>query len=191
VAERENLTEGALWRYAARMNLVVVDVEADGPIPGEYSMVCFGAVVVEPSLQKTFYGQVRPISDRYLDEALGVSGFTRAEHLEFNDPSAVMEEFGGWLAAVAKGRAVFISDNLAFDWQFINYYFHRFTGRNPFGFSGRRIGDLYCGLVRDMSKATEWKQFRRTRHTHNPVDDAKGNAEALLHFETLGLVLPT
>ena len=191
MAERENLTEGALWRYASRMNLVVVDVEADGPIPGEYSMVCFGAVVVEPSLQKTFYGQARPISDRYLDEALRVSGFTRAEHLEFNDPSAVMEEFGRWLAAVTKGRAVLISDNLAFDWQFINYYFHRFTGRNPFGFSGRRIGDLYCGLVRDMSKATEWKQFRHTRHTHNPVDDAKGNAEALLHFETLGLVLPT
>ena len=71
MAERENLTEGALWRYASRMNLVVVDVEADGPIPGEYSMVCFGAVVVEPSLQKTFFGQVRPISDRYLDEALG------------------------------------------------------------------------------------------------------------------------
>ena len=69
----------------------------------------------------------------------------------------------------------------------IDDYFHRFTGRNPFGFSGRRIGDLYCGLVRDMSKATEWKQFRRTRHTHDPVDDAKGNAEALLHFETLGL----
>lgn len=46
MAEREDLTEAALWRYAARMNLVVVDVEADGPIPGEYSMVCFGAVVV-------------------------------------------------------------------------------------------------------------------------------------------------
>lgn len=191
MAQGEDLAADAFWRYASHMNLVVVDVEADGPIPGEYSMVCFGAVVVEPSLRKTFYGQVRPITDRYLDEALRVSRFTRAEHLEFNDPSAVMEEFGGWLAAVAKGRAVFISDNLAFDWQFINYYFHRFTGRNPFGFSGRRIGDLYCGLVRDMSKATEWKQFRRTRHTHNPVDDAKGNAEALLHFETLGLVLPT
>jgi tRNA (guanine37-N1)-methyltransferase len=29
------------------MSLVVVDVEADGPIPGKYSMVCFGAVVDE------------------------------------------------------------------------------------------------------------------------------------------------
>ena len=72
------------------MNLVVVDVEADGPIPGEYSMVCFGAVVVEPSLQKTFYGRVRPTTDRYLEEALRVSGFTREEHLGFDDPTAVM-----------------------------------------------------------------------------------------------------
>ena len=26
-----------------------MDVEADGPIPPKYSMVCFGAVVVEPT----------------------------------------------------------------------------------------------------------------------------------------------
>ena len=28
------------------MTYIMVDVEADGPIPGDYSMVCFGAVVV-------------------------------------------------------------------------------------------------------------------------------------------------
>ena len=27
------------------MSYVMVDIEADGPIPGDYSMVCFGAVV--------------------------------------------------------------------------------------------------------------------------------------------------
>ena len=68
-----------------------------------------------------------------------------------------------------------------------NYYFHRFIGRNLFGFSGRRIGDLYGGLVKDASKATEWKEYRVTGHTHDPVDDAKGNAEALLKFRALGL----
>ena len=98
-----------------------------------------------------------------------------------------MENFATWLAEQTKGRPIFVSDNLAFDWQFINYYFHRFLGRNPFGFSGRRIGDLYAGLVKDASKATEWKQCRITAHTHNPVDDAKGNAEALKKFKELGL----
>jgi len=107
--------------------------------------------------------------------------------LAFDDPKAVMENFAAWLEQHSKGRPIFVSDNLAFDWQFINYYFHRFLGRNPFGFSGRRIGDLYTGLVKDASKATEWKKYRITAHTHNPVDDARGNAEALRKFKELGL----
>ena len=169
------------------MSYVIVDVESDGPIPAEFSMVCFGAVVFDDQLDKTFYGQTHPISDRFVPEALAVSGFTRDQHVAFDDPKAVMEKYGNWLAEHTKGRPVFVSDNVAFDWQFINYYFHRFLGGNPFGFSGRRIGDLYAGMVKDASKATEWKKYRITAHTHNPVDDAKGNAEALKKFRELGL----
>ena len=44
------------------MPYVMVDVEADGPIPGDYSMVCFGAVIVEPGFERTFYGRLKPIS---------------------------------------------------------------------------------------------------------------------------------
>jgi DNA polymerase III epsilon subunit-like protein len=138
-------------------------------------MVCFGAVLFDDALDTTFYGKSRPISDRFVPEALAVSGFSRERHLGFDDPKAVMESSASWLDQHAKGRPVFVSDNVAFDWQFINYYFLRFLGRNPFGFSGRRIGDIYAGLVKDASKATEWKKFRVTKHTHNPVDDAKGN----------------
>lgn len=171
------------------MSYIIVDVEADGPIPAEFSMVSFGAVVFDDRLDRTFYGKTRPISDRFVPEALAVSGFTREQHLGFDDPKAVMENFRAWLAQQSKGRPVFVSDNVAFDWQFINYYFHRFLERNPFGFSGRRIGDLYAGLVKDASRATEWKKYRVTAHTHNPVDDARGNAEALKKFRELGLKL--
>jgi DNA polymerase III epsilon subunit-like protein len=171
------------------MSYVVVDVEADGPIPAEFSMVCFGAVLVNERLDQTFYGRTRPITERFVPEALAISGFSRDQHLTFDDPKAVMESFADWLAKHAKGRPVFVSDNVAFDWQFINYYFHRFLGRNPFGFSGRRIGDLYAGLLKDISKASEWKKYRVTAHTHHPVDDARGNAEALKKFRELGLKL--
>jgi DNA polymerase III epsilon subunit-like protein len=169
------------------MSFFIVDVEADGPIPAEYSMVSFGAVLFEGSLDRSFYGQTRPICERFLPEALAISGFSREQHLGFDDPATVMQAFAAWLDEHSKGRAVFVSDNLAFDWQFINYYFHRFVGRNPFGFSGRRIGDLYAGLVKDAHKASEWKKFRITAHTHHPVDDARGNAEALCKFRELGL----
>ncbi len=150
-------------------------------------MVCFGAVLFDEKLEKTFYGQVKPVSDRFVPEALAVSGFSREQHLGFDEPKAVMESFAAWVEQNSKGRAVFVSDNLAFDWQFINYYFHRFLGRNPFGFSGRRIGDIYSGLMKDAYKASEWKKYRVTSHAHHPVDDARGNAEALRKFKELGL----
>ena len=50
------------------MAYIMVDIEADGPIPGDYSMVCFGAIVVEPSLDRTFYGRLKPISDKWIAE---------------------------------------------------------------------------------------------------------------------------
>jgi hypothetical protein len=171
------------------MSYVMVDIEADGPIPGDYSMICFGAVIVEPLLSKTFYGQLRPISKQWQPEALAVSGFTREQTLAFPEPEGVVRQFGAWLGEHAKGHPMFISDNNGFDWQFSNYYFHHFTGRNPFGFSSTNLGSLYKGLVRDVTQ--NFKHLRKTRHTHHPVDDAKGNAEALLAMkEQLGLKIP-
>jgi DNA polymerase III epsilon subunit-like protein len=169
------------------MSYVIVDIESDGPIPAEFSMVCFGAVILREPLDQSFYGKTRPVSERFDAESLAISGFTREQHLTFDEPKAIMEKFARWLEEQCSGRPVFVSDNVAFDWQFINYYFHRFLGKNPFGFSGRRIGDLYAGMMKDASKATEWKKYRITPHTHNPVDDARGNAEALLKFREMGL----
>ncbi|RYD70761.1 MAG: exonuclease [Verrucomicrobiaceae bacterium] len=168
------------------MSYIMVDIESDGPIPGDYSMICFGAVVVEPGLGRTFYGKLRPISERFIPEALAVSGFTRDEVLAFDPPEQVMTQFAAWLRGVSNDRLMFISDNNGFDWQFINWYFHHFTGNNPFGFSSTNLGSLYKGLVKDTFQT--FKHLRRTRHTHNPVDDAVGNAEALLSMkEEMGL----
>lgn len=167
-----------------KSSLIVVDCEADGPCPGLYSMVSFGAVVVDEALDKTFYGQCKPISNDWIPEALAVSGHTREETLKFQNADVTMDSFLTWLNKL-NCRPIFISDNPAFDWQFINYYFHRFLGANPFGFSARRIGDLYCGIQRDMF--AKWKHLRKTSHTHHPVDDAKGNAEALLAMKKMGL----
>lgn len=167
------------------MSYIMVDVEADGPIPGKYSMVSFGAVVVRRGLMDVFYGQVRPISDLWIPEALAVSGHTREEHVGFNNPAIEMSEFRKWLELVNKGRPMFVSDNNGFDWQFINYYFHQYLGENPFGHSSTNLGSLYKGMERDMF--VNFKHLRKTKHTHHPVDDAKGNAEAMLSMKLMGL----
>ncbi len=160
------------------MAYIMVDIESDGPIPSDYSMISFGAVLVDEQLDKTFYGRLKPVSGKFIPEALAVSGHTREETLLFDDPKEVMVNFGSWLKKVCKDKPIFISDNNGFDWMFICWYFHHFTESNPFGHSSQNLGSLYKGIVKDMFQ--NFKHLRKTKHTHNPVDDAIGNAEALL-----------
>lgn len=156
----------------------MVDIESDGPIPGDYSMISFGAVLVNEKLDKTFYGQLKPITDKFIPEALAVSGHTRKDVMAFDDPIKIMTDFKNWVEETCKDKPIFISDNNGFDWMFICWYFHHFIGENPFGYSSQNLGSLYKGLVQDTFK--NFKHLRKTEHTHNPVDDAKGNAEALI-----------
>lgn len=163
------------------MSYIMVDIEADGPAPGPYSMVCFGAVVVKPGLKDQFYGKVSPISTNYDAKTLSISGITREEHRKFPTSIMTMHKFRLWLNQKSVGQPMFISDNNGFDWQFINYYFWANKIPNPFGHSSTNLGSLYKGIQRDMF--INFKHLRKTKHTHHPVDDAMGNAEALLHMQ--------
>jgi hypothetical protein len=71
-----------------------------------------------------------------------------------------------------------ISDNPAFDFQWVNDGFLRHLGRNPCGHSARQISDFYAGLCGDFQETQRWKRLRITPHDHNPVNDAMGNLEA-------------
>ncbi len=116
------------------MVAIMIDVESDGPIPGDYSMISFGAVIVDDQLDKTFYGKLKPISDQWIPDALAVSGFSRDECMAFEEPDTVMIYFKDWIKEHSSSRPLFFSDNNGFDWQFINWYFWHFLNENPFGF---------------------------------------------------------
>ncbi len=174
------------------MSLYSVDIEADGPAPGLYSMLSIGVVVVRPGLEDRFYRELQPISERWSAEAIAVSGLDR-ERLAADGaaPATAMAELREFVGRTSVGRPVFISDNPGFDFGFANYYFHAFGDGsdtpNPFGHSARRIGDLWAGLMSDGEQTSAWKELRETGHTHNALDDAVGNAEALLAFADRGL----
>lgn len=169
-----------------RVANIMVDVETDGPNPGDYSMIAIGAVVVEPGLARRFRGLLRPISERWVPETLAISGYTREQTLAFPEASAVMIEFDLWVRENGADRPVLISDNNGWDFGFVNWYLHHFTGGSPFGHTSQNLGSLYKGLVKDTRK--NFKHLRRTRHDHDPLNDAIGNAEALLHMrDQMGL----
>lgn len=164
------------------MSLFVVDVEADGPAPGLFSLVSFGIVeVTKKGIGRHFYGECAPIVESYIPSALAVSGFTREQHLGFEAPEQLIPRLVAWLLEVnGPGRCSFVSDNPAFDYQFMNYYLWRYANCNPFGHSARRIGDFHAGMQQDFYARQKWKKLRKTAHTHNSLDDARGNAESLV-----------
>jgi hypothetical protein len=152
-------------------NFFVVDCEATGPCPGIGELTEFGAV--HCTTRQTFHGvlfESEPDPEQPTHSIITGREFDQAE---------VFAAFEHWIKSLSDGPHGMISDNPAYDFQWINYGFHHTLGRNPFGHSARRIGDFYAGLMGDWFKSKGWKRLRVTPHDHNPVNDAMGNVEAL------------
>lgn len=166
------------------MKHIMIDVECDGPLIGTHSMISFGAVVIDKGLEKRFYAELKPIGDQYIEEALSVSGFSREKTLTFKDPKEVMIEFEQWLKSL-NDRIVFWSDNNGFDFAWMNWYFLTFIGANPFGHSSNNLRNVFNGMNKSMKQS--FKHLRKTKHSHNALDDALGNAEAMVEMMNMGM----
>lgn len=134
---------------ADREIFVSVDVETSGPVPGEYSLLTIGACDAYKD-QRTFACELKPITRNADPKALEVTGLSLDE-LERTglDPAEAMMRFAQWLEELSRdgGTLVFVGLNAPFDWSFVNYYFHRFLGANPFGFSALDIKAYYMGAT--------------------------------------------
>lgn len=155
---------------------ISVDVETAGPIPGDYSMLSIGACLAErPDIR--FARKLKPTTHRADPEALAVSGLSLAElEVSGTDPAAAMADFAAWIAAAAgeEGEPVFVGFNAPFDWSFVNYYFHRFLGKNPFGFTALDIKALYMG-----ASACDWRDTRSSRIAEQLRPALSGDHDAL------------
>lgn len=155
---------------------VSVDVETAGPIPGEYSMLSIGACLVsDPGT--TFSCELKPISGNAVPEAIEVSGLSLERLAETGlEPSLAMDRFSRWLGEVAgdDGRLVFVGLNAPFDWSFVNYYFHRFHGENPFGFTALDIKALYMGAT-----GCDWSETSSSRISKRLQPCLSGDHDAL------------
>ncbi|HLB20189.1 MAG TPA: hypothetical protein VK613_13790 [Gaiellaceae bacterium] len=174
---------------------ISADIEADGPIPGEYSMLAFGLAVAgrfdgrsfeprDPTVS-TFYRELRPISEKFDPQALVVNGLDR-ERLEREgaSPAVALREASDWVDVQAGGdRPVFVGYPIVFDWLFMHWYFVTFLGRSPFGFSGaldmKTIYQQKARVTLDGAGRDDLPSFLHSQHqhTHHALDDAIEQAE--------------
>jgi hypothetical protein len=169
---------------------ISADIEADGPIPGPYSMLAFGLAVAgrydgdeflaAEAGAETLYRELQPISEQSDPKALEVAGLDR-ERLtsEGTDPEQAMGEASEWVSELAgSDRPVLVGYPVVFDWMFLHWYFVRYAGESPFGFSGALdIKTMYqqkAGVTLSKAGRTDLPTELRSEreHTHNALDDA-------------------
>lgn len=182
----------------------VVDVEAAGRTPATALMTEFA--VVHLITGASFYGHLyrsRPSDDNPAvpvvdDDAAGrpvtdpwwvINGKDPSAAVRASELAAVAVALSAWLDETVPGRRTLISDNNGFDAMWLNCFTDEQLGEVLFGHSSRRIGDFYAGTRGKWNDQSSWKRLRRTRHTHHPLDDARGNVEALRTL--LGIDTPT
>ncbi len=163
---------------------ISVDIEAAGPNPSRYSMISIGACLVDHPARE-FYIELKPVTADFDESALAVSGLSMEKLAEDGvEPLEAMRRFEEWVLAEvgAERRAVLTAFNAGFDWMFVNDYFHRYLGRNPFGVSALDIKAYYLGMAGGTWAATSMQslssRFLGDRQlTHNALADAQDQAE--------------
>lgn len=184
---------------------VSVDVETDGPIPGDYNMVAVGASVCGATLTdgqgfravdgSTFYRELLTATPGDPDTRRWLEG----QGFEIDSPQAIgpktaMTHFKEWVEVQARAlnaRPVYVAYPLSFDWSFTHWYFEHYLGpkSDPFGFSNaldiKTAFSIKSGRVlHGSTKRNMPREVKsvKTPHTHNAKDDAVGQGELFVNL---------
>ncbi len=163
---------------------VSTDVEADGPIPGRYSMLSFGSAAfrADKSLVGTFEANLTALPGASQDPGTMAWWKTQPEawaacRQNPRAPESVMREYGAWLESLP-GKPVFVGYPAAFDFMFVHWYLIAFAGKSPFSHSALDIKTLAMAMLgtdyRDsVKRAMPRRWFDPLPHTHRALDDAR------------------
>jgi len=163
---------------------ISVDIETAGPNPGQYSLLTIGACTIL-GRNSTFYIEIKPVNMNALPDALAISHLSMERLAERGvEPGEAMKRFEKWLKDETPdgGRPLFVAFNAPFDWMFVNDYFHRYLGRNPFGHAALDIKSYYMGLTGVSWGETSMTQvgqryLGRQELTHHALRDAMDHSE--------------
>jgi hypothetical protein len=178
---------------------IVGDVEATGPNFAKHNMYQLGYVpmladgTIFPGkaidlLFRTKYHYAATLA--FLKRDLGLTPEILQARPTAIKPRLAIEMFADDISDLMKSTStkdvVFLSDNLAFDWGYIHFYCWHYLGHNPLGYAGRDIPSISMGMY---GARGFWEKFRTEDHTHGGLEDARGNAGAVVHTIKDGLKL--
>ena len=169
---------------------VSVDVEANGPIPGDNAMLSFAAVAMDQEGHSIGEFEANLISNqdgtspnedtmKWWGKQSRVAQLAALNGEE--EPRRAMFRFKNWLGHKGK-TPVFVGYPAGYDFTFIYWYLMHHCGQSPFSFVAfdmKTAAALILGLrFRDTTKRSMPRKWvdESLRHTHLPIDDARGQA---------------
>jgi ribonuclease T len=163
---------------------ISVDVETAGPAPSQYSLLSIGACTVAKP-HETFYIELKPVSMDFRPEAIACSNLSLEElAVRGTEPAEALRQFADWVEKVTPegSKPIFVGFNAAFDWMFIDDYFHRYLKRNPFGHAALDIKSYYMGLTQGFWRETTMRYvgaryINQQSLVHHAMQDAIDQAE--------------
>ncbi|HEY9645850.1 MAG TPA: hypothetical protein V6C88_05745 [Chroococcidiopsis sp.] len=162
---------------------VSTDIEADGPIPGVYSMLSFASAAYWPdkTLIDTFSANLETLPEATSHPKTMTWWQTQPEawalcRQQLQPPEVAMQRYSAWLKSLP-GKPVFVAYPAAFDFMFVHWYLMRFTGEDPFSHSALDIKTYAMAMLKKPYRKTtkdnmppHW--FDDLPHTHVALDDA-------------------
>lgn len=181
------------------------DIESDGPIPGEYSMLSFASAAydIDKNLISTFEANLKTLPgakqhpdtmDWWMKPSQLKAWDTHRQNTV--DPEEAITEYLEWVAEVTGRRntPVFVAYPAGFDFTFMYWYMMKFAGECPFSFAALDVKTLAMAMTkkgyREVSKKKLPKRwFDDLPHTHRALDDAIEQGALFINMmrENLGL----
>lgn len=162
---------------------ISTDVETDGPIPGDYSMLSLGSAAYsrDKTLLSTFTVnfETLPNAASHPETVQWWNKHPDAWRACRRDPQPaekIMPHYVEWLKGLP-GKPVFVAYPVAFDFMFVYWYLMRFAGESPFSFSALDIKTYAMAMLRKEYRGSTKRNmpkrwFDDLPHTHVALDDA-------------------
>jgi hypothetical protein len=170
----------------------ITDIETDGPIPAEHSMLSFACVAMSDAgemigefsvnLETLPEATAHPTTQAFWQSEPQAWAACRTDTVA---PEAAMKDFVKWVQTVVANHSapVFVGYPAGFDFTFMFWYLQKFTGGSPFSWSALDMKTFAMALT-----GLPFKQAIKPRlpsewlpedlpHTHIAIDDAREQAQ--------------
>jgi DNA polymerase III alpha subunit (gram-positive type) len=169
---------------------IIVDIELNGLVPGQHSIISIGAVASTVDQEvDSFYKKLLPLDD--LSTAPETMDWWKTQpeawqevNTDAEPAATVIEAFREWVESFGKSP-VFVASPLVLDYPFIKWYLHKFGGEQLFedsepvqrtldlaSFTAGKL-NIPLARARRMQLPPEITQGM-PEHSHKAIDDARG-----------------